>query len=69
MAQFSVANTPNALITFVKQAREELKKVTWPTREQTIRYTIVVIIASVVVGLFTGGVDYLFTTLVRSLIH
>lgn len=48
-------------ISFLKEVREELEKVAWPTREQTIRYTVLVIIVAVGVGLFLGGLDYLLT--------
>lgn len=47
-------------IAFLKESRIELKKVTWPTRQETIRYTAMVIILSVAVALFLGGLDYLF---------
>jgi len=45
------------LFKFIQEAREELKKVTWPTREQTIRLTIVVIIVSLIVSLYLGLLD------------
>jgi len=48
------------LITFIKESRIELKKVTWPTRQETTRYTAAVIVISVAVALFLGGLDYLF---------
>lgn len=48
-------------ISFLKEVREELSKVAWPTREQTLRYTVLVIIVAVAVGLFLGGLDYLLT--------
>lgn len=51
----------NKPISFLKEVYEELGKVSWPTREQTIRYTILVIIVAVVVGLFLGGLDYILT--------
>ncbi len=51
---------PN-IITFLKEVREELSKVAWPSREQTIRYTILVILVAVVVGLFLGALDYILT--------
>lgn len=51
------------VIAFLKEVREELSKVAWPTREQTIRYTILVILVAVVVGLFLGGLDYILTAL------
>lgn len=46
------------LTTFLKEVRIELRKVTWPTRKETIRYTLTVIIISAAVALFLGGADY-----------
>lgn len=45
---------------FLKETRIEMKKVTWPTREETIRYTIAIVIISGAVALFLGGMDFLF---------
>lgn len=59
---------PSTIMTFMKEARDELKKVTWPTRQTTIRYTIIVIIASLGVGLVIGGIDYLFQLGLESII-
>ena len=42
---------------FVKEVQAELKKVTCPTRAETIKLTGVVIIISVLVALFIGGLD------------
>ncbi|TSC78383.1 MAG: Protein translocase subunit SecE [Parcubacteria group bacterium Gr01-1014_33] len=47
------------IITYLKESKLELKKVTWPTREETIRYTVTVIVISGVVAIFLGGLDYL----------
>ncbi len=40
---------------------EELKKVTWPTRVETIRLTTVVIVVSLIIGLYVGIIDILLT--------
>jgi len=53
---------PN-IIGFLIEVKEELRKVTWPNREKTIRYTILVMIVTAVVGLFLGGLDYILTAL------
>ena len=45
---------------FLKETRIEMKKVTWPTREEAVRYTIAIIIISLAVALFLGGLDFLF---------
>jgi len=49
--------TPTA---FFREVVAELKKVTWPTREETIKLTAVVIAISVIVGAFIGGLDSMF---------
>ncbi|MBU2577604.1 preprotein translocase subunit SecE [Patescibacteria group bacterium] len=46
---------------FLSEVKNELTKVTWPTRQEVVRLTIVVVIISLVVGLFIGGLDFLFT--------
>ncbi|MFQ5987882.1 MAG: preprotein translocase subunit SecE [Dehalococcoidia bacterium] len=49
---------------YFREVIGELKKVVWPTREETRRLTIMVIIVSVAVGLFLGAIDLGFTHLV-----
>ncbi len=49
---------------FMKEARDELRKVSWPSRPTTIRYTIIVIVSSLVIG----GIDYGFTSIVKNFI-
>lgn len=38
---------------------DELKKVSWPSREQTIRLTTIVIVISLIIGLYVGIIDVL----------
>lgn len=57
------------IFTFLNEVKEELIKVTWPTREQTIRYTILVILVAVAVGAFLGALDYLLTSLTAFIIN
>lgn len=56
------------LVTFLKEARIELKKVTWPTRAQTIRYTVAVIAMSLVVAALLGGFDVLFQFILNTFV-
>lgn len=58
-----------ARIPFVRDIVEELRKVTWPTREETIRLTILVIAVSVAVGVMLGLVDLLFAALMNRLLR
>lgn len=48
--------------------RQELKKVEWPTREKTVKLTILVVAASVAVGAYIGGLDAIFTYLLTYLV-
>jgi preprotein translocase subunit SecE len=50
----------NRALAYIKSARTELKKVTWPTRKQTLNYTLLIIGISLGVALFLGLLDYLF---------
>jgi preprotein translocase subunit SecE len=52
---------------FIREVRSELKKVSWPTRAETIRYSIIVAIAIVVLGLFIFVVDLGFGQLTEFL--
>lgn len=54
--------------TFLKETQFELKKVTWPTREETIRYTVMVIVISVAVALFLGVLDYAFRFILNTFV-
>ena len=51
------------LANFLKEVRIELKKVTWPTRQETIKYTLLVIGVSAGVAIFLGGLDYIYQLL------
>jgi preprotein translocase subunit SecE len=55
----------NKLWTFVKEARAELRKVNWPTRAQTVKFTGVVIGMSLGVAIFLGTLDYFFEYILR----
>ena len=49
---------------FIGDIVGELRKVTWPSRRDTVRLTIMVIIVCGIVGLFLGALDYGFAELV-----
>lgn len=53
-------------ISFLREAKAELYKVAWPTREQLIRNTVAVIVASVALAFFLGSLDYVFSALAES---
>ncbi|MBI4099182.1 preprotein translocase subunit SecE [Candidatus Parcubacteria bacterium] len=53
------------IITYFKEARSEFAKVNWPTRRQTINYTLVVIGFSLAMATFLGALDALYAFLIQ----
>ena len=53
---------------FFAEAIAELRKVNWPTKEETKRLTTMVVIISVIMGAFLGGVDWVFDQLMNLLL-
>jgi preprotein translocase subunit SecE len=51
----------NRLFTYIAESRAELTKVNWPNRQTTVQLTILVIVFSLVLAAFIGGLDYLFS--------
>jgi preprotein translocase subunit SecE len=47
-------------VKFVRETYDELKQVVWPTRNDVIRLTLIVISLSVLMGLYIGGLDWVF---------
>ncbi len=53
---------------FIQEVRGELIKVTWPTRAETIRISLIVVGISLGVGIYLGGLDFLFTEMLKFLV-
>ena len=51
----------NRITRFFKEVKSELKKVTWPSKKQVIRSTIVVIAAVLIIGVVIWALDILFS--------
>ena len=58
----------DGVLQFLREVKIELKKVTWPTRAETIRYTLLVIGVSAGLALFLGGLDFLFSFLLKQFV-
>jgi len=58
-----ISNFFQKIVIFLKEVRLEMKKVNWPTRKETIKYTLLVIGVSAVLAIFLGGWDFIFSTL------
>ncbi len=55
-------------VQFLREVKIELKKVTWPSRKQTMGSTVVVIILVVIISLFLGVVDFGLSSLIRTVL-
>ncbi len=54
-----MANKPNINQNFITEVTEELRKVTWPSRRDTIRLTSIVLLISLIIGAYIGIIDVL----------
>ncbi len=64
-AVLSKPNWVQKSIQFLREVKVELKKVTWPSRKQTLGSTIVVLVLVILISLFLGLVDMGLTSFVR----
>lgn len=53
---------------FLKEVKEEFSKVVWPSKNEIINSTFLVIALSVSVGIYLGSFDYIFEKLVQIII-
>jgi len=45
---------------YMREVRDEMRKVAWPTKDEVVRYSIVVIITVVIYTALVSGADFLF---------
>lgn len=53
------------MVKHFREVKLELKKVSWPTRREITTSTVVVLVTVLVIALYIGGLDYLFTVIVK----
>ena len=56
------------MLKFLREVRAELEKVTFPSRNEVIRLTGIVLAISLIVGVFSGAADYLFIKILEIII-
>jgi preprotein translocase subunit SecE len=59
---------PNFIVRFFNETMGELRKVTWPTRDEALRLTAVVLAVMIVTSIFLGTIDALLTEAFRALL-
>lgn len=57
------------IVNYFKNVKVELSKVTWPTKKEAMRLTIVVIAISLIFAALIGALDMLFSYLVRLVVE
>ena len=65
---FSTKEKFDAAIQFLREVKTELKKVTWPSRKDTLSGTVVVLVAVLIIAVFLGIVDSGLSGLVKQLL-
>lgn len=58
-----------APVEFIREVKVELASVKWPTRQETLKLTILVTSISLFVAVYIGGLDLAFTALIQGVIN
>ena len=58
----------NKLVNYLIESKAELKKVSWPSKKETTKYTITVLAISIFVAIFIGILNFAFTKLLTFVI-
>lgn len=53
------------MIDFLWETKVELQKVIWPSKQETIKLTAIVIFVTIIVGFFVVGIDYVLAFLLK----
>ncbi len=66
--QISVSSNGMKIIEYFKETKGEFKHVNWPTRKQTIAYTLMVILISVALAYYLGFFDFVFSAVLQKIL-
>ncbi len=50
---------------YLREVRSELRKVSWPTKDEVISSTIIVLVLLIILSAFIGSLDYIFTVILK----
>lgn len=59
----------NRFVTYLKESRDEMKRVVWPSRRETTKHTILVFAISLAIAAFLGIIDYGLNRLLQFVIN
>jgi len=61
-------NEPNVIVKYFLDTRAELRRVTWPTRDETKNLTLIIVAVTLVMAFFLGALDYIFQIVVAGIV-
>lgn len=59
----------NFIVRYLKETRAELRKVVWPTRDETKNLTVIVVSVTIAMAMFLGLLDYIFQLVTAGVIR
>jgi len=57
------------IISFLREVSTEFKKVSWPSREELVGLTSAVIVATILLSIYTGILDFLLFSIIKTVIR
>ena len=60
-------STGQSIVSFGREARAEVRKVVWPTRQETVQTTLMVVVAVIILGIFLWLIDMMLLSAVQVL--
>ena len=64
-----MANPLAQIVDFLRESKEELKKVTWPDKDEVTSFTIVVIVTVLIISVFLWIVDNSLMIIIKSVMY
>lgn len=58
----------NKILVFVNEVKNELRKISWPSRDELMGATIIVCILVLVLSTILGGMDFFFSLVIKKII-
>lgn len=56
------------ILSYLDEVKAEMVRVVWPTRKQVVELTILVIFISIIVGVYVGSLDFVFTNVLNKIL-
>lgn len=64
-----MAKSKLGIVKYIEESLEDFRKVTWPTRQQTIQLFIIVVIITLLVIAYIGVLDWIFAEVYKLLVR